>query len=289
MEINKIKQTLRIVYRVIIDKLCRYNLTQYRLIENTHNFIRNLLKSEIVHINGYKLILDPNDDSLGLSINDMYEKSETSYFINNIKKGDVVVDIGANIGYFTLLFSNLVGDTGRVFAFEPSQDVFDILQKNIKLNNCENVELINKAVSDKTGKIDLYVSSGGSSDNRVYDSNDNRSKISIHAISLDDFFEHYHGNINYIKTDTQGAEYQVIKGMSNLLKKKNDIKIMSEFFPQGLAECGITPYEYYDLLKKYGFKMYELDGVKYLYEVSIHDLLNKYLNRYTSILCIKSI
>ena len=115
-----------------------------------------LLKSNFVEIEGHKIYLDPFD-SLKLSINKSYEEFETKLVKDIIKEGNVVVDIGANIGYFTLIFSRLVGRKGEVFAFEPEPNNFNLLKKNIEINDYKNVNLINKAVSNKSGKIELYL------------------------------------------------------------------------------------------------------------------------------------
>ena len=74
-----------------------------------------------------------------------------------VKEGNNVIDIGANIGYFTLLFAKLVGPNGKVFAFEPDPTNFSILKKNIEENNYDNVILSQKAISDKTETTKLFL------------------------------------------------------------------------------------------------------------------------------------
>jgi len=118
----------------------------------------------------------------------------------------VVVDIGANIGYYTLIFARLVGEQGRVFAFEPDPANFSLLAKNVAVNNYHNVELIQKAVSDQTGNARLYLSPKSTVDHRIYSSNDNRKFIDVEAVRLDDYFLDNNGKIDFIKMDIQGLK-----------------------------------------------------------------------------------
>lgn len=94
--------------------------------------LESQLKSDFAIVNGCKMYLDPND-TFNLSINDVYGDFETNIMKNYIKEGDIVIDVGANIGYFTLLFSKLVGENGKVFAFEPESKNFELLKKMWKL------------------------------------------------------------------------------------------------------------------------------------------------------------
>jgi len=97
-------------------------------------------------------------------------KLETEFIKNNIKKEDIVIDIGANIGYFTLLLSKQVGDKGKVFSFEVETENFKLLEKNVKENHIRNVMLENVAVSEKEGKIKLYLSNVQPGMHRFYSS-----------------------------------------------------------------------------------------------------------------------
>ena len=108
--------------------------------------IINALKPEFVIINGLKLYIDKNDTVVSESLiyNKTWSKHETKLVSKYLKKGDVFVDVGAHIGYFTLLASKIVGPVGRVYAFEPNTNNFKLLQKNVKRNKLNNVICINK-------------------------------------------------------------------------------------------------------------------------------------------------
>ena len=148
-------------------------------------------------VNGYRLYLDQHD-TLGLTVRETWEPNETRLTIGKVRQGNVFVDIGANIGYYTILASRLVGKSGKVFAFEPEPSNFEILAKNVELNKCDNVVLENKAVALKSGKLELFLfpNSSGGHKSFLFDGEFKRS-IEIAAISIDEFFEHIDTPVSY--------------------------------------------------------------------------------------------
>lgn len=216
---------------------------------------------------------------------------ETEVVKKEIIKGDVILDIGACVGYYTLIFARLVGEEGKVFAFEPDPENFALLRKNVEKGGYRNVILVQKAVSNKTGRIRLYLSEYHKDDQRIYDSHDGRKSIEIEAIRLDDYFKNYNGGIDFIKMDVQGAEGKVIQGMPSLLQKAGTLKIITEFWPLGLKTCGTEPEEYPKLLQKHGFKLYHVnEGKKKIEPAHIAELLETYIpekENYTDLLCIR--
>lgn len=212
------------------------------------------------------------------------DAAETSFMKKVIKPGDVVLDIGACLGYYTLLFAKIVGETGRVFAFEPNPENFALLKKNVDKNGYKNIILANKAVSNETGKIKMYLSEYHKADHRIYDSGDGREAIAIEAMRLDDYFKNYNGQIDFIKIDVQGAEGKVIQGMALLLQKNKALKIFTEFWPWGIRNCGLQPEEYVKLLLKHNFQIYhfneqgnkiELADIQKLIATHAGDILEK--------------
>ena len=265
-------------------------LGKFYLVEVVDNFVFSHFKLSFAEVDGHKLFLDSRD-SLRLSIKDAHEPLETDVVKKEVKKGDVVLDIGANIGYYTLIFARLVGEQGKVFAFEPDPDNFALLKKNVEINGYRNVTLVQKAVSNKTGKARLYLCEVCKGDHRIYDSHDNRASIEVEGIRLDDYFESYHGRIDFIKIDVQGAEGGVIQGMPLLLQKNKNLKIATEFWPIGLKTFGIDAEQYLDLLLKGGFTLYEMNNrEKKIEPVDIAELLERYTPEnavHTDLLCLR--
>ncbi len=106
---------------------------------------------------GFKMIVDPYEFvGRHIFIEGIYEPECTNVFLSLLRPGDCVLDVGANIGYFTLLSSSLVGSGGQVHAFEASPQIMQTLDKNIKLNHASNVVLHNEAVLDRLGVVEFY-------------------------------------------------------------------------------------------------------------------------------------
>lgn len=239
--------------------LSRCGIGKFHFAKVAHGFLLYFLKShlkpEFVVVQGHKIFLDSKDSS-NLSIYGTYEPTETELLKREINKGDVVLDIGAHIGYYTLLAAKLVGEKGKVFAFEPAPDNFALLKKNVDINSYNNVVLIQKAVSNESARIKLFLTETSSVSYRIYDSMDERKSIIVDTITLDEFFEDYKGNINFIKMDIEGSEGKALQGMINLLKENGNIKVATEFYPSALRSSGITPEDYLKLLLQHGFKLY---------------------------------
>jgi FkbM family methyltransferase len=239
-------------------------------------FLRRRLTKTFAIVEGHKMFLD-EEDALHLSIFGVYEPMETEIVQKEVKKGDVVLDIGANIGYYTLIMARIVGDNGKVFAFEPDPSNFALLKKNVEANGYKNVVLVQKAVSDKTGQVRLYLNPNKTVDHRIFDSGDGRQSIAIEAVRLDDYFADFTGKIAFIKMDVQGAEGGVVQGMPDLLQRNHDIKITMEFSPTLLQQYGTAPADCLNLLTGLGFELFEIaEREKRIRPVDIPWLLKLY-------------
>lgn len=120
----------------------------------------------------HKIILDERD-SLNLAWNRVYEPYETNVISSIIKPNDIIVDVGANIGYYTLIFSKLTGKGGKVFAFELSNSNFKILNENIRINKYSDmVVTINKTVSYEEEQVNMSLNDENHGRKRIFKSND---------------------------------------------------------------------------------------------------------------------
>ena len=235
-----------------------------------YQFLLTRLQPRTAEVHGHKMFLDPND-SLRLSLWGVYEPFETRLFMDHVKSGDVVLDIGANIGYYTLLAAKLVGAEGSVHAFEPDPDNFALLQKNVRHNNYQNVVLENRAVSDRNGKIELFKAGDNWGGHSIYDAADRSSHITVDVIALDDFFKDGPTAINLVKMDIEGAEVGALQGMIHLFGRHESIKLFTEFSPVALKKSGSSAEEYLDLLKRLGFAFYYLNDREQKLEAATRD------------------
>ena len=270
------RKFIRNLYRKTAGILISLGFKRISLLRGVERFLRSQIKPDFIEIDGHKLFLD-EWDSLGLFLHGSYEEFETETLKKIIKKNDIVLDVGANIGYFTLLFAKLVGENGKVYAFEPEPTNFDLLKKNFETNGYKNVILVRKALSDKTGKTKLFLSNKNAGEHMMVGTKENRHSIEIEMITGDDYFRDFSGQINFIKMDIQGAEIDALRGMSSLLQKMNEIKIMIEFAPKWLKNFGNDPLELLSLLNEYDFKLSEIDrSSKKIIPIDSQELIKKY-------------
>ena len=239
-----------------------------------------MLPNEIVlaEVEGQKMYFDTNDGhgmTAQLFLGGLYEKYETNLFKSVVGEGMTVVDLGANIGYYTLLAAKLVGRKGRVFAFEPAPDNFSLLLKNIEANGYDNIIPVQKAVSNKTGTTKLFLHRMNQGDHRIYDSHDGREAITVNVTTLDTFFENGQYPIDIIKMDIQGAEMAALQGMAEIVLKNDSLNIITEFWPKMLQNFGFSPLEFLSKLIEYGFTLYSITSKEpWIKPVSVTELMN---------------
>lgn len=196
-----------------------------------------------------------------------FERSMTRLFKKVVKPGDVVVDIGANIGYYTLLASRLVGKDGLVYSFEPEPRNYNYLLKSIELNKYNNVIAIQKAVTDISSKAKLYLCPYDASHHiinqyggiKTYRPNFAHKKdfIEVEVVSLDNYFKDFKQQIDVVKIDVEGAEMLALLGMDRIIKESKNLKMFVEFFPLLLKEMGSSPEEFISkLLNDYKFSVF---------------------------------
>jgi len=233
-------------------------------------FLGRFLKTTFADVQGHKMYIDSKDYS-HLSITGIIEPFETEIVKKTVRKGDVILDLGANIGYYTLICARLAGEAGKVFAFEPEPVNFALLKKNVEINGYKNVTLIQAAVSNRTGETKLYLCGDNNDDHRIYDSHDQRPSITVKMTRLDDYFRDYRGKTDFIKIDVQGAEGGALQGMDNLLKLNRRLKILTEYWPCGLKNFGMDSKTFFDILAGHGFTMYRVENTAA--PVSVGELL----------------
>jgi FkbM family methyltransferase len=234
-----------------------HGLGQIKPIRTVYNLFFHFLKPSSVMVQGHRMWLD-DQDTLELATQEIYEPFETALFKKEIKAGQTVLDIGANIGYYALIAAKLVGPRGKVYAFEPDPDNFSLLKKNVKTNGYTNVVLVNQAVSDKTQTAKLFLNKTNKGDHRLYDSKDGRRSILVQTVKLDDFFKKLDKKIHFIKMDIQGSEARALNGMKGLIRRNPSLKLVTEFSPGSLKLNGQNPQKYLKTLAQWGFKLREI-------------------------------
>ena len=236
-------------------------LTKYSFVRKVKNYSYLNLQTNYAEVFGNKLFLSKKGLGLSVSHYGTYEELEAKIMEEKIETGNIVVDIGANIGLHTLNMARIVGNAGQVFAFEPDPSNFEILKKNVKINNYKNIILEQKAVGDKHGRTTLYQSDNPGNHRLFPLTKQAKGQIQVELTSLDKYFidSNLANKINFIKIDVEGF-FSVLKGMKNILKNSKKIKILFEFMPENTMEVGFTPIELLNYLTSNDFKLYCMDN-----------------------------
>lgn len=143
---------------------------------------------------------------------------------STVQAGQVALDVGANIGYHTLLLAKQVGPLGKVIAFEPLPGVFKVLQENVALNGYRNVVLENKAVAGCSGPVSIEIKDADPLTSTA--SIVSGRGIEVQAVSLDDYFASRGERVAFVKMDVEHAEAQVVEGMERLLQRDRPIMLI---------------------------------------------------------------
>jgi FkbM family methyltransferase len=195
-----------------------------------------------------------------------YEPTLYQAFIECIQPGNIVFDIGAHAGIFTLAAAKRVGPNGQVFAFEPAPETVRLLRRHIAMNGyVERVRVVESVVSDVNGKVDFYVSglSMAASLSRVNVEvlNPERPRhvpsITASSVTLDSFCARYGVKPNIMKIDAEGAESRILHGARNVLQNLQPV-IFCEIHPKQMAQFGGTEDELIAYLCGYGYDVVPL-------------------------------
>lgn len=213
---------------------------------------------QVRNIPSFPLILDNINDkviSQYIKTHGFWEELETLVLTKIIHPGNIVLDIGANAGYYSVLFSKAVGEQGKVFAFEPEVNNYKLLKANLLINDCWNVWHHQKAVSDHIGNAKLFLSSDNLGDHRLYHTGERKS-YEVSMIPLDFYFSDEH--IDFIKIDTQGSELNILRGMKKIIEKnKLHLACLMEFSPGILKLANIALEELMEELNALDARLYK--------------------------------
>jgi FkbM family methyltransferase len=184
-----------------------------------------------------------------------YYEPELVYLENVLSPGKTFIDAGANFGIYSLVASRLVGQTGRVIAFEPSLQSFPVLQRNINLNNLTNVAAFRTALCEKTGTARLYHADDPVSNSLGKDSSWGGEGEEVATETLDRAIEQASvQRVDVIKLDVEGAEELVLRGARKVLTIMRPL-IIFEVHPTAAARLGLSSSGASDLLKNLGYEL----------------------------------
>ena len=249
-------------------------LTRFPPVMRLYKFLYQVLLPQeriiLVPVQEHKMYVDIGDMgdlTPALVSSGIYDQQMTEVIKSIITRGMVCLDIGAMIGYFTLIMARLVGEEGKIFAFEPEPHNFDLLVKNIAMNGYDNITAAPKAISNKNEKTELFLDRINLGSHSLVTPGENthtlgKDIIKVEAQTLDSLFRDYDGKIDFVKIDAGGAETAVLEGMENVINKNKDLMIITQFQPGPLVTFGSSPEEFLNKLLHHGFNLYNIDEKK---------------------------
>jgi FkbM family methyltransferase len=247
-------------------------LSRYRFLRNLDYSVRKFIKKPkgFIYIRDFKFFLDPKNS---ISEKDI-DTIETKLFELLIKPGNIFVDVGAHLGWYSVIVSRLVGSAGKVFSFEPNPFSYGMLKKNLAENKCANVSAEQFAVSDENGECSIYTIGDLWFGSRIIDPRkdpdffitpnvsdfDDKTirESKVRKISLDNYFGN--SRVDFVKIDTEGNDGHVFAGMQNLIKNNPQIIIFMEFAPALLQKSGTSPERLVSDIRNLGFNIFMTDG-----------------------------
>lgn len=244
-----------------------------------HRLLEERGLRDVVTVNGYTLEVSL-DDLIGRTIylNGGWEPANTLAVIHLIRKGATVFDVGANTGYFTLLFSAIAGEVGQVFAFEPVPSTAEVLRRNLASNprTAQNVTVLEVALSDREGVVRINVAGDR-----------NLGASHVVAAPVDDLGRERAGVIgtilipcstadavwrrlgrpavDLVKIDIEGHEYHALRGMREVIAASPTISIMVEVRESFLAAAGSSSEQLFADLRDVGMHAFDFNPVSGLF------------------------
>lgn len=212
---------------------------------------------EEVKINLYK------DSVLSKPIYEGFEIDEMKFLQSTLNEGDIFIDIGANVGLFSLLASKKVGNTGKVIAFEPTPLTYSRLQENIILNEFKNIQARQLALSDTKGEMKFYISNNGyDAWNSLAPSHDNKlqESINVPVSTLDSELQDVDKTkVSLVKIDVEGWEKFTLKGGKSFFENYAPT-VMVEFTEQNTFNAGYMVQDIYNVLLDMGYSWYKIEN-----------------------------
>jgi FkbM family methyltransferase len=289
---QKFKGILFIIFKSLIKPLSGLGIGKIKIIKVILNYLVFFFRDSAITVDGFKMYICQNFkpeiiDEYGMEflLYGKWEPYTSKLFINEVTKARTVVDVGANIGYYTLLGSSSLGDKGEVYSFEPDERNFDLLLKNIKLNHFNNILPVRRAVSNVTGKSLLFLNKYSGWHSLFNAHGDSVSSVVVDTVTLDDYFINNDIVIDVVKIDVEGAEIPVLQGMRQQIEKNESIKIFIEFSPDCINKSGFSTEDFWEQLMLLGFShIYLIDEIdQNIYEVDHTNAMDYYSKKFKSI------
>lgn len=263
---------MKVSYRSIVGRGRRWALYKY------WHLLRNLFPQKVLRFrlsDGSRLDYPVQGIIAGALLADDFEHAEVQFLQSVLRPGNVVIDIGANGGVFTVLSARKVGAAGAVYAFEPGTRELALLRHNIGLNQLTNVVVVEQAVSNQTGTARFLVSEDGAMNSLAQNDHPAQHVIGSEEVlttTLDTFLEQQHIQcVDLVKVDVEGAEHHVFEGMSALLASEHQLILLFEAADSNASGFGYRIWDFLSDLMAKGLHLFYLTKARKLIAVTTFD------------------
>ncbi len=214
-----------------------------------------------VDVHGFRLHYRPEDAGViaPIKLYGAYERETTQEILKILKPGMGFLDLGAHIGFFSLLAAKIVGGAGQVFAFEPMASTRGVLKKNIEINKLDSIiEVIPFAIADNRKILRFATHPEASDSAKMALASDREDDIvEVEATDLDSFFEERSWpRLDLIKMDIEGCETDAFNGMSELSRRNPSMKIIFEFNAGNFQAFNLSENALFEALSNLGFTQF---------------------------------
>jgi FkbM family methyltransferase len=216
-----------------------------------------------IDVSGIRMRVNLLDEGVAHQMYDKreYEQVETNFVAQKLTSGAVFVDIGANIGFYSIQASKVVGPSGVVVAIEPEPYNLSLLKHNLHVNRpVSQIKILNIALGEHDGVAHLFKNASNFGDHRMYNTGaDGRQSTAVSVRPFDDVSAELGlTRIDLIKMDVQGFECHVLRGMKRTLEVLRPSMIL-EFWPYGLQKADTSPEELLEIFAGFGYRVSRLD------------------------------
>jgi FkbM family methyltransferase len=199
----------------------------------------------------------------------IWEQNVTNYLIKNVKPNQTVIEIGANIGYYTILLAQLVSPGGHVYAYEANDEVYDFTKFSLRMNGLSDiVKIKNIGILDKAGEFNMRYTKlhnnslsetniGGANITFAEKVPGNDCVKKVQVVSLDENLPNLK-NVDWLRMDIEGSELPAILGAKRIIESSPNLKIVMEWAPNMLKNFGNVS-DFINLLYSYGFRFYKIE------------------------------
>lgn len=197
--------------------------------------------------------------STELEMHGTWEPLETEVIKRLCRAGDFVLDIGGNIGWYSVVVSKIIGPTGRLISFEPDPKNYAMLSRNLaRVEDGPQTTPRQEAVSDREGALQLFLSEDNLGDHRIFSDGTAREILEVPTSPLDKVLESEERLPDLVKSDAQGSEAKILRGARDLFAKGWRPIFVMEFWPFGLSNSGDDPFWIWSQLTELGYQVFEL-------------------------------